>query len=79
MWFVGMSIPVSFPNRDGTLVVIRASVCSAGTEIEAATASTGFAWCKAIAETNVFIFLCFRANKMHGTNHNMLTELPTNM
>ena len=43
MWFVGMSIPVSFPNRDGTLVVIRASVCTAGTEVEAATASIGLA------------------------------------
>ena len=27
----------------------------------------------------IFIFLCFIANKMHGTNHNMPTELPTNM
>ena len=63
---------------DGT-AVIRASVCSAGTEVEAATASMGLAWCNAIDETNVFIFLCFIANRMHGISHIMPTELPAKM
>ena len=56
-----------------------AFVCSAGIEVEAATASMGLAWYKAIAETNVFIFLCFIANNMHGISHIMPTELPMNM